>query len=241
MWRPPYGYLPIPDRLEFERARKALEQEDWAQAERRLVALVEVHPDQLDLGFALQDLRRAQLEEGLFTPDWEATPVPIGPGEVGTLQASLSWEQQLALHYSSRLQAAPSVSNLVLAARAQADPAQALVWLDQALALDPSCAWAHYGRAHALLGLRDQYRWGNAREALDQALTLDPSHLHARRMEAWMLAQEGVAEPASIALERWLIATEFDPRVEHESRVQARWIWLGFGSQADASNPPFGS
>ncbi len=233
LWRVPYGYLPTPNRLEFDRARQQMNAGDWQGAHERLEALIEEFPDTLDLGFAMQDVQAQLLAQGRLTGMQEGLNKPslAGPSEpLGTALQQLDPGSILKFWYARRAALFPSVASMVLAARVEPDSAQALVWLDRALALDQSCAWAHYGRAYALLGLRDQYRWRNSREALARALALDPSHVLARRMEAWMLAQEGVTGHAAIALERWLIATEFDPRVGHKSRVEARLdlarIWL---------------
>ena len=165
-------------------------------------------------------------------PSTSPTPQDLSAGPIGAGEDAA--RAAVTRLYEDELRSNPSVPGLVLAARVQPDAKQALAWLGQALALDPTCAWAHYGRAHALLRMRDQYRWRNSREALDLALELDPSHLHARRLEAWMLAQEGAGEPAALAIERWLIATEFDPRVAHPPRVEARLdlarVWLALGA-----------
>ncbi len=236
LWIAPYGYLPMPDRLEFDRARQSMKDGDWLDAQERLQALIEAHPDELDLGFALQDVEREllaqgalpQMQEGLSTPSIAGHPGPPG-GKLRPMDSS----SVLEFWYARRAAQSPSIPGLLLAARVETDPAKALDWLDRALVLDPSCAWAHYGRAYVLLKQRDQYRWRNSREALARALALDPSHVLARRMEAWMLAQEGNTGQAAIALERWLIATEFDPRVDHEGRVEARLdlarVWLTAG------------
>lgn len=235
--------------MELGRARADLEGEDWDEAERRLLALAQAHPEELDIGFALQDLRLAQVARGLPPAGLDreghggSAAVPLGADpKVLALERAAQpdglvesgAQDVVARLYAEQLHSSPSVPNLVLAARVQRDPAQALAWLGQALSLDPTCAWAHYGRAHALLRMRDQYRWRNSREALELALEIDPTHLHARRLEAWMLAQEGAGEPAAWAIERWLIATEFDPRVRHEHRVAARLdlarVWLALGA-----------
>jgi len=223
----------MPDRLEFDRARQQMNQGDWLGAHERLQALIETFPDVIDLGIAMQDVqaellaqgRLPGMKEGLSKPSLTGPDVP----HLTTLQ-QFDLQAVLKLWYARRAALFPSVASFVLAARVEGDSAQALELLNRALALDPSCAWAHYGRAYALLSQRDQYRWRNSREALARALDLDPSHVLARRMEAWMLAQEGVTTHAAVALERWLIATEFDPRVGHRSRVEARLdlarIWL---------------
>ncbi|MEZ6018261.1 MAG: hypothetical protein R3F49_24400 [Planctomycetota bacterium] len=126
----------------------------------------------------------------------------------------------LRREYEDRARAAPSASNWVLAARLAATPEAALQALDTALSLDPRCAWAHYARAHALIrseGLAD--RWSLARAALDAARELEPGFLRARRLRAWMLAEEGQRQPALAALDAWLVASEDDPRVPHAQRV----------------------
>ncbi len=223
----------MPNRLEFDRARQQMKVGDWQGAHERLQALIDEFPDALDLGFAMQDAQVQLLAQGRLPSMREGLAEPSIAGPDAQNQASLKQLDPgsvLKFWYARRAALFPSVSSLVLAARVERDPEKALVWLDQALALDQSCAWAHYGRAYALLGQRDQYRWRNSRDALARALELDPSHVLARRMEAWMLAQEGVTGHAAIALERWLIATEFDPRVGHRSRVEVRLdlarIWL---------------
>lgn len=236
LWRVPYGYLPMPDRLEFDRARQQMKAGDWQGAHERLQGLIEEFPDVLDLGFAMQDVQAKLLSQGALPPLQGLRAAPSIAGLSAQDPAStqkLDPASILRLWYAQRAVDAPSIPSLVLAARVEGDASQALHWLEQALALDPTCAWAHYGYAYALLGQRDQYRWRNSREALARALTLDPSHVLARRMEAWMLAQEGDTGHAAIALERWLIATEFDPRVGHTSRVEVRLdlarIWLMAG------------
>ena len=132
------------------------------------------------------------------------------------------------------------MARFVLAARAETDAIAALTLLDRALELDPTCAWAHYGKAHALLrdrGATD--RWAKARESLARALIHDPAHLRARRLECWMLAQEGQASVAADAMEIWLNETRQDPRVATEDRHRVQldlsiaWILQGHAKEAD--------
>ncbi|MDF1836580.1 MAG: tetratricopeptide repeat protein [Planctomycetota bacterium] len=226
----------MPDRLEFGRARQQMKAGEWLGAQARLQSLIEAYPDELDLGFALQDVEKQLLAQGALPQMQEGLSAPSIAGAPGPDQATsrqLDSASVLKFWYARRAAQSPSIPSLLLAARVETDPAKALNWLDRALDLDPTSAWAHYGRAYILLKQRDQYRWRNSREALARALALDPSHVLARRMEAWMLAQEGDTGKAAIALERWLIATEFDPRVGHESRVEARLdlarVWLTIG------------
>ncbi|MEZ5973840.1 MAG: hypothetical protein R3E96_03040 [Planctomycetota bacterium] len=231
LWRAPYGYLPIPDRLEFDRVRKEVERGELEDAWQRLTVLTQAWPDELDLAFAMQDLEVAMWAAGLCEPLLLADDVPAPISGAGALaQSEKAWR--------ARLKGNESVRSYILAARATANAEQAVEWLNQALILEPDNAWAWYGKAHRLLGLRDQYRWRNAREALDRAIALDPSHLLARRLEAWMLAQEGIGDSAADALERWLAASEFDPRATRQSRVEARLdlarVLLALG-EADAA------
>ncbi|MCA9002182.1 MAG: hypothetical protein KDB61_09675, partial [Planctomycetes bacterium] len=236
LWRAPYGYLSMPERLEFDRVRQEMGEGDWRGAHERLQALVAQNPDQLDLAFAMQDVQGKLLAQGELMEMHEGAVEmsiagPAAPGEATLEQMDAA--TVLKFWYARRAAEQPSIPSLVLAARVEPDAKKALEWLDRALVLDPTCAWAHYGRAYVLLQQRDQYRWRNSREALARALELDPSHVLARRMEAWMMAQEGANAKAAVALERWLIATEFDPRVSHDRRVETRLdlarVWLNDG------------
>ena len=172
--------------------------------------------DNLELGFWLQDL------------EWEWAE-QMGQ-ETGALVTG----------YAERAQAQPTPASLILAARL-AEGAEALAGLESALALDRDHAWAHYTRAHVLLGERQLAdRWSAARAALVRALELDPSHLRARRLEAWILAQEGDVAQAATALERWLSQTRRDARVAHAVRLEAEvdlalmWVRQGLAEEAEA-------
>lgn len=217
-WEGKFAELPLSQRPEFERARVDYESGRLREAQERLVALREAHPDQLDVGVLLQNV-----ELGLFAS---------GAGEGGAASAA-DPDAALAARYSELALSQVSVSSLVLAARAATDLLVRKGYLERAIEHNPSCAWAHYGLARTLLQQRDQYRWREAREALNQALSVNPGHLGARRLEAWMLSQEGAVPQASKALAHWLRVTESDPRVELAERTRARidlaqiWILAG--------------
>ena len=222
-WAGKFSLLPLSERPEFERARDDFESGRLEQARERLTALAEAHPDQLDVGVLLQDV-----ELGLFAS---------GAGE-GGLEAAGDPEAALAERYSELALSQISVSYLVLAARAALDPSVRKGYLERAIEHNPGCAWAHYGLASSLLQQRGQYRWREAREALKRALAVDPGHLGARRLEAWMLSQEGAVAQAAQALEHWLRVTENDPRVAIAERTRARidlaqvWILAGHADAA---------
>ncbi|MFT7678470.1 MAG: tetratricopeptide (TPR) repeat protein [Planctomycetota bacterium] len=217
-WEGKFAELPLSERPEFERAREDFESGRLEQAEERLRVLTEAYPDQLDLGVLLQEV-----ELGLFAS---------GSGDGGA-RAAADPDAALAARYSELALSQVSVASLVLAARAATDPLLRKGYLERAIEHNPSCAWAHYGLARSLLQQRNQYRWREAREALDQALSADSGHLGARRLEAWMLSQEGAVPQASKALEHWLRVTESDPRVSVAERTRARidlaqiWIMAG--------------
>lgn len=215
-WEPSWGRtnstLLETERDELGRARVLLEMGDVDTALEWLRPLHEAHPDDLDVGTLRQDAERAALGSRVVdgvTPD-----------------------ERFRRLWSARADDEPSVANLVLAARAETDAIAAEVQLERALALDPGCAWAHYGRAHAKLGQRTRYRWREARASLARALEADPGHVQARRLEAWMGAQEGTPG-ATAALERWIASTLDDPRIGHDTRLEmqldlaTRWILEG--------------
>tara|TARA_R110002126_G_scaffold194901_1_gene342881 strand:- start:185 stop:1126 length:942 start_codon:yes stop_codon:yes gene_type:complete len=191
-------------------ARAFLDSGDYARGLEIAERLYREHPNDLDVGVVFQDCERALLEPG------------------GTVSADDIFRRR----WYARADDKPTVATLVLAARAETDAIAAENLLSRALALDPRCAWAHYGVAHAKLGQRERYRWRVARESLGKALDADPGHVQARRLEAWMAAQEGTPV-ATAALELWIENTLDDPRVAHTIRVEmqldlaTRWILEG--------------
>jgi tetratricopeptide (TPR) repeat protein len=89
----------------------------------------------------------------------------------------------------------------VLAARLEPDAHAAAALCERALAADPACAWAWYGRAFQAMRIKD---WREARDSVARALELDPGHLRTRRLEALLLARGGSLDEAIEALEQWL-------------------------------------
>lgn len=208
----------------LRQALRHLEEGRPAEARIELSGLCAAHPDNLELGTWLQEAELALFEQGGELPEDLVTAAAEHDDPAEALRAL----------YQARVKDDPSVVAFVLAARAETDAIAAGRLLDQALKLDPRCAWALYGRAYALL--RDRHaidRWERAREALDDALSVDSSHIDARRLEAWMLAQEGDSAAAAGALETWLKETAGDPRVSSPERLAAQldlaiaWVRLG--------------
>lgn len=228
-WNAPYGALDPDQRKALAAARDDQAAGRLEQARRRLATLLGGAPDNLELGVVLQDVERQLLERG----------DPANPQLAEALAGHPEPAEALRSLYASRAEASPSVAGFVLAARAETDAIAEQTLLERALELDPSCAWAHYGRAHALLRDRPRTdRWVRAREALARALQLDPAHLRARRLEAWIFAQEGDAAAAARALEVWLRRTAGDPRVVRAERLTAQldlaiaWVMSGHSPEA---------
>lgn len=144
-------------------------------------------------------------------------------------------QRELARAYRERAIEAPSVLAFLLAARIEEDGIAAERLLEQALDLDPFCAWAHYGIAH----LRARAaRWAPARESLDRALEIDPGHLRARRLDAALTARAGNGELAAAMLEQWLRVTADLGQITEAERDGARLdlarLWIEAGRISDA-------
>ncbi len=218
-WSAPYGTFDTDLRGAFTAARAEMDAGRLELARTRLATLAQTSPDNLEIGVWLQDVELALLE---------AAESPDSDPAVALRQL-----------YLQRVSESPSVAGFVLAARAESDAIAAGILLDRALELDPTCAWAHYGKAHSLLRRTELIdRWDQARASLSRALTLDPSHLHARRLEAWVLAQEGDARAAARAYEVWLSRSAGDPRARSEDRRAVKldlciaWILSGHPREA---------
>ena len=148
-------------------------------------------PGNIEVAVLSQELEGALLLDGvdLFGPDHSL--------------AEFAPDVVLRLAYAARAAAEPTVVTEVLRARAETDLRAAATQLERAIELDPTCAWAHYGLSHVLLGDRSRVdRWSGARQSLARALELDPGHVRARRLEAWMAAQEGSRAEAEALLVR---------------------------------------
>ena len=127
-------------------------------------------PGNIEVAVLAQDLESALLLDGvdLFGPDHSL--------------AEFAPDVVLRLAYAARAAAEPTVVTEVLRARAETDLRAAATQLERAIELDPTCAWAHYGLSHVLLGDRSRVdRWSGARQSLARALELDPGHVRARR------------------------------------------------------------
>ncbi len=210
-WRAPYASFDKSARAELKQAREAMARGDWPAAWAALTALAQADPDNIEVGRTLQEVELELIAAG-------STLDP----ELRSISGEGNAEEGLRRLYAQRAEKAPSVAGYVLAARLETDAIAAENLLDRALELDPRCAWAHYGRAHALLRQgRRRDRWRLARESLVSALTLEPGHIHARRLEAWMLAQEGELRPAVRALQTWLEVTRDEVRLARAERIEA--------------------
>ena len=209
-WSSAYARFDEGARASFIEARRLYDDGHRLAAREALQSLQVEDPDNLEVGAWLQDVESELLEGGL---------------DLFAGRHSLSVETPedvLRLVYAEDKDRSPTVSSLILAARAETDVIAAENLLDKALELDPTCAWAHYARSHILLLDRTRIdRWGLARAALDRALELNPGHLRARRLESWMLSQEGSSDAAEKSLGRWLDVALEDPRVHRREEVGA--------------------
>jgi len=209
-WTAPGARFAVEQREAFADARERLDAGDRLAALDALRDLHAADPDNLEVGAWLQDLELELLRDGvdLFAPAQSL--------------ANLAPDEALRRAYRTRAEALLTFSAFVLAARVETDVKSAEITIERALELDPTNAWAHYARAHVLLEDRERVdRWSLARTALERALSLDPGHIRARRLEAWMAAQEGRRGPAESLLARWLDTTDGDPRVSRRARVDA--------------------
>lgn len=210
-WTGAYGRFGDAEREAFSEARAALDEGYRLEALEWFRAVAAQDPDNLEVGAWLQDVEIDLLRDGVdLFPDVAslATTVP---------------EDVLRIEYARRAAEEPTVSAFVLAARVETDVLAAETLIGRALELDPTCAWAHYARSHVLLDDRTRRdRWSRARDSVERALELDAGHLRARRLEAWMAAQQGSRDVAEALLRRWIDAAEGDPRVSREDAVNAR-------------------
>ena len=210
-WDARYASFDAEARSELAVARGLEEQGRRTDALAVLVEMRDRDPGNIEVSVLVQDLEEALLMDGvdLFAPDHSL--------------AQVAPDVALRLEYAARAAAEPTVVTEVLRARAETDLRAAATQLERAIDLDPTCAWAHYGLSHVLLGDRSRVdRWSGARKTLARALELDPGHVRARRLEAWMAAQEGSRADAEALLVRWIEEVEGDPRVSAAERVAAR-------------------
>ncbi len=193
-WRPPHHALPAADRPVLGTARAALEEGRPDEALRLLGPLLAESPTSLDLLALAQDARLAQ--GGADDP--RAAERGLLAADAALASADRAW--------------------LLARVTDGADEARAL--LEEGLASEPDHPDLLTARAALDLEGGAPGRWVAARSSIQEALAADPGHLGARRLQAWMWAQEG-SPVAGDALRRWLGATAGDPRVSHASRVEA--------------------
>lgn len=214
-WRIAYGRFEDSERATFTEARRLMDAGQRMEALGLLRGLCAASPDNLEAGAWLQDLEAELLEDGV--------DVLAGTGGAGFSLRAHRAPDVLRLTYAERVDIEPTVASFVLAARAETDVIAALNLLGKATELDPTCAWAHYGRSHVLLQDRTRAdRWGLAREALTKALQFDFGHLRARRLEAWMAAEQGSRSTAEAQIARWIDTAAGDPRVGPQELSHAR-------------------
>lgn len=227
-WDAPYSTFDDALRAALEVALEHFEAGRFEAAWSLLDPLAREQPDNIEVGLWLQE---TELE--LLTAGSSVSPVLVA------LEGHSDPGATLRAYYRERVTDSPSVAGYLLAARLETDAIAAENLLESALELDPTCAWAHYGLAHAVLRNRPRVdRWRAARGSLVRALELDPGHPRARRLEGWMYAQEGTLEEAAWSLQTWLIATTGDARVTSAARVEVEldmalvWIQRGYAKQA---------
>ena len=197
-WAAPLRTLAPELRPELAAARDGVREERWDDVLRTLEPLVLQSPRNLDVRALAQDARLGRAGGG-------ATAVAEELARLAEMGAALSpgdgaWLRARAL--------------------TRTDKGEARAALEAGLSVDDAHPDLHLALAALALEGAEMGRWGMARAHLDRALELDPGHLAARRLQAWMWAEEG-SPVAGEALQRWLSATGSDPRVGHEARVEA--------------------
>lgn len=219
-WGAPYAAFDPDEQVDFAGARAMLDGGQRLSALAALRDLAAADEGNLELASWVQDVESDLLQDGV--PAGELFPA-LRAGERLAASRDLAPEDGLRLVYADRAEESPTVQALILAARVETDGMAAESLLRRALELDPVCSWAHYGLAHVLLEKRSQPdRWSLARASLQRALEIEPGNLRARRLEAWMLAEEGSRDVAETQLRRWLEESAGDPRVSGAERVEAQ-------------------
>ncbi|MDB2576569.1 hypothetical protein N9Z54_05125 [Planctomycetota bacterium] len=221
-WDAPYAAFGSDEQVQFTAARGLLDDGQRLAGLGALQELAGLNGGNLELACWLQDVEAELLLDGVearrifpeLADSVDRAAYGIGEGEPGEVIRRV---------YAARASALPTVEALILAARVETDGLAAESLLRRALELDPVCSWAHYGLSHVLLEKRSQPdRWSLARASLERALEIEPGNLRARRLEAWMLAEEGSRDVAEKQLRRWLEEAAEDPRVSRVEAVEAR-------------------
>lgn len=167
---------------------------------------------------------------------YESAPDNVGVGiwcqetELAAAIADIHDEAEaraaLAAHWDAAARERPTVAAWVLAARVAPDRARALAALDTAEALDPHCAWVHYGRAFLAAQASE---WPVARLHIERAKAADPGHLWTFWLEAWMSTRTGSLDEAASALLGFVERAADDPRIQprllDDLRLDLALVW----------------
>lgn len=232
--------------LELARARQELDAGDADAARARLLELAALHPANLYVATALQDVELALLRTGGDIAELDRALETSGLPSDGSPQVRLRRWYRLRSENSdasgSTVVGEPARDGfandalsaeafaLVLAARVENDAPSALLLLEQAVRADPDCVWAHLGRAHFLLR---EGELGAGRTALDRAIALDAGHPRVRRLEATLLERLGERDAARRLLETWIEEVAGDWRVPDGDVVDANLDLVTYDVEAD--------
>jgi Tfp pilus assembly protein PilF len=209
----PYDELAPEELALLGDARRAFDEARLDDARAVLADLQARAPQNLFAAALRQDVELAWLGQGgtLENVDKDLA--------ASTLPASGSTAVKLRRWYRLQaLRADATAFDHVLAARVEDDEIAALRLLDRAIALDPQCIWAHFGRAFVAMRQGDV---AACRAALDRAIELDASHPRVRRLEATLLEALGHDTQARELLEKWTVAVEHDVRVSDAEVIDA--------------------
>lgn len=212
--------------LELARARQQVSAGDADDARARLLALAELHPRNLYVATALQDVELELLRTGGDVVELDRALETSGLPQDGSPAVRLRRWYRLRAEATD----APDAFALVLAARIETDAPSALLLLESAVRADPDCVWAHLGRAHFLL------REGEleaGRTALDRAIALDAGHPRVRRLEATLLERLGERDAARRLLETWIEQVAGDWRVPDGDVLDANLDLVTYDVEAD--------
>ena len=202
-----YDMVPIAWDADLLAARRALDSEDYRTAHDLVLGLVRQAPYLIPVRVLLQDLELGLLFRG----------EKVGLGLA--LAEGSNYAAELGDRYRQRAEDTPSAVEYVLAARLAPDREEALKLLEEALALDPECVWAHYARAW--WAVRERL-FPEAREAVEAAFAIDGGHLPSMRLQASLLAAGGETPEATHCLRTWLERTLGSPLVDPGEYAEAQ-------------------
>ncbi|MEZ5979772.1 MAG: tetratricopeptide repeat protein [Planctomycetota bacterium] len=214
-WDPrpgPYDALDDASLAELDDVRVEFDRGDLDEALSRVRALLAANPKNLFVASFAQDVELEWLRQGRSLPELDrALAASTLPDEGAPAVRLRRW-------YRLRAESDRSAFRLVLAARAEDDGVAALRLLDEAIATDPACVWAHFGRAFVLLQQGDL---AACKQSLDRAIALDPGHPRVRRLEATLLEKLAQGELAYDLLVTWTREVASDPRVSDGELIDA--------------------